>query len=383
MILFNRKARTDSPAPSTCQCGTIVFFENTICIGCGRLLGYVPETGHVHSFTQDTRTSLFRTSDPSLRKRQYRCCEHRTGPLGCNWMIPAEEPANQCPSCQLTRTFPDVNIVGNDVKWAMAEAAKRRVGAQLLRLGIPLVSQLQNPRGVCFDFLQTPLGSAPIITGHENGVITLNVDEADAASREFMRQQMGEEYRTLAGHMRHELAHYYWDVLAADPKWVEDFRQRFGDEQSDYNSTLAQYYSGGPKLDWNQNYITPYASAHPWEDWAETFAHYMHLNEGVYTARTYGLNGETLPFGIQKFEAAALGSGVPKDRGKNFLADINAWVKLSVLTNEMSRALGHPNSYPFVLNAPVVGKLWFVRQSLPRIVTQLQEAANPPLKAAA
>ncbi|WP_051946488.1 putative zinc-binding metallopeptidase [Verrucomicrobium sp. BvORR106] len=375
MLFFNLPKRP-AAVPSTCECGTIVFFENTACVGCGRLLGYVPETGRIHSFTQDASSGNYRSGDPALKQRHYRACEHRGGVLGCNWMIPTGEPVNQCQSCLLTRTYPDINIPGNDAKWAQAEAAKRRVASQLQRLGIPLVSQLLAPEGVCFDFLQTPPGDAPVITGHENGVITLNVDEADAASRELVRQQLGEEFRTLAGHMRHELAHYYWDLLASDPAWLPAFRERFGDEQVDYGDSLTQYYGGGARLDWNQNCITPYASAHPWEDWAETFAHFLHLHEGVHVARTYGLEGGQLPFAIQKFDLKVLGSRVPKREARLFLEDINAWVKLSLLTNEMSRALGHPNSYPFVLNGPVVEKLWFVRQSIPAIAGHLNAASR-------
>jgi len=367
---------------SVCKCGAIVFFDNSVCLRCGSLLGYVGELGRVISFTRDSSTGVCTIEERSLKDRKFRCCAHRESALGCNWMVSADTSDTLCGSCSLTRTFPDIKFIGNDTKWSRAESAKRRVAAQLLRLGLPLVSRFRNPRGVCFDFLQNSPDGARVLTGHEDGVITLNVDEADDVARESMRQQMGEEYRTLMGHVRHELAHYYWDVLAEDKNWLQGFRKEFGDERTDYGNALANYYANGAPGSWNLSYISPYASSHPWEDWAETFAHHLHMHEGLHVAKSYGLNADGLNFSTDKFYVTLLQNREPKADAQAFIAEINDWVKVSLLNNEMARALGHHDNYPFVLNAPVVDKLWFIRQSFSRLRQALQAPPRnltPPL----
>jgi hypothetical protein len=377
-MLFQKTTSTPDSL-SVCECGAIVFFENSFCVSCGRMLGFFPGLNRMTSVNMDADAGLGTSDSRELRGQTFRCCKHRESALGCNWMIPSSDPATLCQACQLTRTFPDIQFIGNDTKWSRAEAAKRRVAAQLLRLGVPLVSLMHDPRGVCFDFLQDSPDGSRVLTGHEEGVITLNVDEADDVQRESMRQQMGEEYRTLAGHIRHELAHYYWDVLAKDEVWLQSYRQQFGDEKVDYSSSLASYYANGPAPDWNSRCITPYASSHPWEDWAETFAHFLHLHEGLHVAQMYGLDPESLKVSTGKFTTSLLQNCEPKADAKAFIKEINGWVKLSLINNEMARALGHLDSYPFVFTAPVVSKLWFIRQSFPKIRQALQsQPAVPP-----
>jgi len=66
-------------------------------------------------------------------------------------------------------------------------------------------------------------------------------------------------------------------------------RELFGDETTDYGAALGSYYREGPKPDWNRHYVTAYASSHPHEDWAETFAHYIHIVDTLDSARAYGI----------------------------------------------------------------------------------------------
>jgi len=66
-------------------------------------------------------------------------------------------------------------------------------------------------------------GCTPVLTSHCNGLITLNIAEADDAERERRRVKFHEPYRTLLGHLRHEVAHYYWDRLIANSKWLSGF----------------------------------------------------------------------------------------------------------------------------------------------------------------
>src|SRR6202034_3452122 len=137
----------------------------------------------------------------------------------------------------------------------------------LLKLRLPLAGG-QNSTALTFDSLDPEAAAAgpPVMTGHDNGVITLNVAEADDAERERMRGKLGELYRTLLGHFRHEIAHYYWDRLIADTPRLEPFRQIFGDERNDYGQALQTYYANAAPADWAENFISAYPSSHPWED---------------------------------------------------------------------------------------------------------------------
>ena len=197
------------------------------------------------------------------------------------------------------------------------------------------------------------------MTGHANGLITLNVEEADDAKREKMRHELGERYRTLLGHFRHEVGHYYWDRLVLDSPWLEPFRTLFGDERADYAAALKANYANGPPADWADRYISSYASAHPWEDWAETWAHYLHVVDSLGTALGFGLDADDIEGIVQPFERDALYA--PDEAGaEGFLSLINSWVEMTVVLNELARSMGEPDFYPFVMSKPVVAKLQFV-----------------------
>ena len=223
-------------------------------------------------------------------------------------MVRADEEETLCRSCRLNRTIPDLTNPDNCEWWRKIENAKRRLVSQLLNLGLPVMSKVtEDPeRGVMFDFLRSPEKGPQVLTGHANGLITLNVEEADDSIREKIRHLMREPYRTLLGHFRHEIGHYYWDRLVADTPWLEKFRALFGDERQDYAAALKRNYKEGPPANWPEEHISSYASVHPWEDWAECWAHYLHVVDSLDTALRFGLRGEDVEQAIEPFSVADL-----------------------------------------------------------------------------
>ena len=224
---------------------------------------------------------------------------------------------------------------------------------------------IANPRGLAFDFLKDA-GEQKVWTGHSDGLITINIAEADDPFREKMRIQLGETYRTLLGHFRHEIGHYYWDRLIRDSRWLSRFRALFGDEQIDYEQAKQKHYGGGPG-DWQQRFVSQYASMHPWEDWAETWAHYLHMVDTLETARCYGLSirppttegpdGEALLSPRTAADASVAARRLDLHSFDDLMA---GWVPLTIALNSLSRSMGLPDTYPFILSTPAIEKLAFV-----------------------
>ena len=270
-----------------CQhCGQPLYFENTRCESCGRALGYLPHLQTVTALEEDEADGLRALAD---RAGRYRTCANAQHGA-CNWLIPKQSSEPFCAACRHNRMIPDLSVPDNLAHWRRIETAKHRLFYTLLKLRLPLETRLENSEGgLAFDFVASPAADAapaePVMTGHASGLITINLAEADDAERERMRRQMGEPYRTLLGHFRHEIAHYYWDRLVRDAPGIEAFRQLFGDEREDYAEALRRHYDSGPAADWQDRFVTAYASVHPWEDWAETFAHYLHIRDTLDTPR--------------------------------------------------------------------------------------------------
>jgi hypothetical protein len=343
-----------------CRCGNALFFRNTQCVACGSQLGYLADDGHIVALDPGPEPGTWRTDH---RSETLKACGNRASPAACNWMLDARNPATFCRACRLNRTIPDLSDPDNARYWRDIETAKRRLVSQLLAMGLPVRSKVdEDPgRGVMFDFLRSPKGGPQVMTGHASGLITLNVEEADDAKREAIRYAMREPYRTLLGHFRHEIGHYYWDRLVWDTKWLEPFRQLFGDERASYADALKRNYEQGPPADWAQSYITSYATMHPWEDWAETWAHYMHVVDSLGTAVGYGVDLEREDEGaVQPFGKEALYA--PADPfADRFLHLLNGWLRMTLVLNELARSLGQRDFYPFVMSRPVVAKLQFVQ----------------------
>ena len=291
----------------------------------------------------------------------WRRCENFDSPAGCNWLVLAEEEA-LCRSCRLNRTIPNLDDADNCRWWRLIENAKRLLVAQLLGLGLPVISKVSDDpeRGVMFDIVRSPEKGPRILTGHANGLITLNVEEADDSKREKTRHELREPYRTLLGHFRHEIGHYYWDRLVAGTPWLEKFRELFGDERQDYAAALKRNYEQGPAPDWADRHISSYASVHPWEDWAECWAHYLHIVDSLDTALGYGLRGEDVESAVEPFSVNDLYDPDAPD-AKRVVLLVNSWVQLTMVLNDLARSMGQHDFYPFIMSRRVLRKLHFIQ----------------------
>jgi hypothetical protein len=335
------------------HCGQLLFFENINCMRCGRALAFVPELSDLVSL--DPKPNTDRWSSPRA-ERSYRLCTNYTSYNVCNWAVPEGDPNSLCRACRLTRVIPNLSTTGNDRLWYKLEVAKRRLVYTLDQLGLPLESKVDNPEsGLLFEFLEG------VLTGHAKGVITVNIAEADDAERVRRRNELNEPYRTLLGHFRHESGHFYWDRLVANGPRLEAFRRTFGDERADYDAAVKQHYASGAPTDWQANYVSAYATMHPWEDWAETWAHYLHMIDTLETAAGCGISIEP----PRKDEPTTTDVPNPvEDDSVSFERMMASWTPLTYVLNNLNRGLGNDDAYPFVLSAPSVEKLRFVHETI-------------------
>jgi hypothetical protein len=341
-----------------CRCGNHIFFRNSQCLKCQAVLGYLPHEALLLPLSPGPQPDTWLADG---HKEPFTLCGNRVLAAGCNWLKAADDPNPRCIACRLNRTIPNLDDEENARFWRLIELAKRRLVAQLLALGLPVKSRVDedHERGVAFDFLRSPPDGPRVLTGHADGLITLNVEEADDSRRERLRLDLHEPYRALLGHLRHEIGHYYWDRLVRDGLWLEPFRRVFGDERADYAAALKANYEHGPPPDWRDRHISAYASTHPWEDWAETWAHYLHLVDSLGTALGFGLSADDLESEYEPIGHDALYD--PDDaEADRFLDLLNSWLEMTMVLNELARSMGQPDFYPFVMSRPVVAKLQFV-----------------------
>jgi hypothetical protein len=362
------------------RCQQLLFFESTCCINCGFTLAYLPDRDLIGAIAPDQDGGGgWRALAPAAEGARYRLCANSVQHGVCNWAIPASEtqaagPEGLCQACRLNRVIPNLSEPGAREAWGRLEAAKRRVIYSLNALGLPIETRTEaNGRGLAFDFMKDA-GQQKVWTGHSDGLITINIAEADDPFREKMRVNLGEPYRTLLGHFRHEIGHYYWDRLIKDGWFLDRFRALFGDERQDYEAAKQQHYGqagGSWQADggWQTRFVSQYASMHPWEDWAETWAHYLHMVDTLETARAFGLSIRPAP--VQAPDGAAVVS--PRAAARVTVAarrldlhsfdDLMAsWVPLTIALNSLSRSMGVPDTYPFVLSPAAVEKLAFVHE---------------------
>jgi hypothetical protein len=243
----------------------------------------------------------------------------------------------------------------NSEKWRQLEMAKHRLIYQLLALRLPLMSKTTDQiNGLSFDFVVAD-SSAKRVTGHANGLVTILLEEGDSLHREQIRKQLSEPYRTLLGHFRHEIGHYYW-MLLSGPNDKISFRGIFGDETVNYSQALQDYYQFGAPQDWNQRFISQYAGSHPWEDWAETWAHYLHIMDTLETAHYLGLSLQS-PYQVSFMNLERVQN--PYAVG-NFRKIFDDSVALTCAGNSLNRSMGLPDIYPFVWSDPIFSKLEFI-----------------------
>ncbi|MFN0016794.1 MAG: putative zinc-binding metallopeptidase [Pirellulaceae bacterium] len=342
------------------HCQNLVFFENVRCLRCDHALAYLPDVRDLCSL-EPAGENLWRSLVGS-GERTYRLCENYSCENVCNWAIPASDPHTLCQSCRLTRVIPDLSQTGNKEAWYRLEVAKRRLVYSLTALALPVLNKDDDPEaGLAFEFLsdsaQSPEG--PVLTGHADGVITINIAEANDAEREKRRLALHEPYRTLLGHFRHEIGHYYWDRLIRESNSLEPCRTLFGDDQQDYAAALQNHYEHGAPADWQQQFVSPYASSHPWEDWAETWGHYLHMTDTLETAATAGLSLQP-----RRRDEPTLKTDARLHKRGTFDQMIAAWFPLTYVLNNLNRGLGLPDGYPFVLSEPVIEKLRFIHETV-------------------
>jgi hypothetical protein len=361
-----------------CVCGAPIFFRNSQCLSCGRTLAYEPVSARMvslvaHHDSASNGGDSWHIEGDADAQAFHRCANFQSA-AACNWLRPAGIASHHdrglCISCSLNRMIPDQSVPDNQLLWARFESAKRRLVSQLLALRLPVRSKLpgvwqDEAQGLAFDFLHDWSEDQSVTTGHAHGVITVNALEADDAERERIRAALHEPYRTLLGHLRHEVGHYYWERLVAKTDWLGAYRQLFGDERLDYATALQKHYAQGARADWREHHVSAYASSHPWEDWAESWAHYLHLRDALDSACSFGLTADDVDSRVKPFGMDALWD-VNRSGASAYLQLINDWLRLTSVLNELSDSMGQAPFYPFVLSHKVVAKLQLVHEVISR-----------------
>jgi hypothetical protein len=320
-------------------CANPLHFENSVCVSCGSDLAF--------SRTEVDIVPIEGGRYTDADGATWHICRN-LGLSGCTWL--AATPGGQCVSCDLTRTRPNDADARGMRSFQIAERAKRRLIFELDRLGFEIEPRRANPTtGLCFDLLSNT--HEDVVTGHDQGVITINLAEGDDAYRERVRVRLDEPYRTMLGHFRHEIGHYIeWRLVeAAGGSILDRARVLFGDERADYEESVSRHYAEGAPAGWPGSYISAYATMHPYEDFAETWAHYLHICDTIETSGAYGLAD---PVELEDFTA---------------FRDVvtRKWIPLSIALNMVNRSMGKDDLYPFVIPAPVLDKLDFVASLRP------------------
>ena len=340
------------------NCGQRLAFENSVCLSCGSALG----------FSLDDMALLVIVSGQdsehggAVHSSQYQLCAN-LHLAECNWLVEKAPFPRLCTSCALTRTRPNDADTKALAAFAEAEKSKRRLIAELRELKLPIVGRDEDPDfGLAFDLLSSEFEK--VFTGHQNGVITLDLAEGDDVHREQLRTEMDEPYRTLLGHFRHEIGHYYfYRLVSTSQAYDERFRELFGDPDADYQAALDRHYNEGPPPGWEDYFVSSYATMHPAEDWAETFAHYLHIRDTLDTAAAFGF----APAGAT-FERGVLGPS-------GFDTIIDMWLPLAWALNMVNRSMGKEDLYPFVLPAAVLEKMRFIHTIIDEVTSDPEKLA--------
>lgn len=346
----------------TCDhCGHVVFFENTACVHCGCALAFVPERMRMAALAPaPTLSHVWHPVAPATAQAfpYLRMCHNRSSQGAvCNFTTDADGSQPYCVSCRQTRWLPNFANPHNVLRAHKVENAKRYLFYTLSCLQLTSLQGVPEPQ---FDFLEDLPGQDPVLTGHLSGTITLNVAEADDDERARRRMAMLEPYRTLLGHLRHESGHFFWEVLVRDTQWLSPFRALFGDERQDYSQSLQMHYAQGPAgpADWEQRHVSAYAAAHPWEDWAETWAHYLHMMDLMETAASYQVQ-----LRVPGHMASCPPMADPFTQLQiPFEQILQQCIPLTLMLNSLNRSLGQNDAYPFALSNGAITKLKFIHE---------------------
>lgn len=347
---------------SCSSCHQIVYFENSECLNCGHALAYVADIDEMTALEPAKKAppGNFVALAPALRKLfrkgRVRMCGNHLDHQACNWALREDDPHRLCEACRLNEVIPDLSEPDARTAWIKIEQAKRRLIYQLLTLGLPVEPRNEAASGLAFAFKKDVTGEEKVMIGQESGLVTLNIAEADSPFREKMRRSLGESYRTLLGHFRHESGHYYFERLVQGSKREATFRELFGDERASYEQALEIHYRDGAPANWPTKYVSSYSTMHPHEDWAESWAHYLHMRDTLETARTFGIRLRSKVARSSKNLEVAI-----KDVHFDDFDELSkTWVPLTVALNSLNRSMGLPDLYPFVLPAPALQKIRFV-----------------------
>lgn len=347
------------------NCGNAVYFENRSCVSCGFRLAFIPEALAVHTVQLDADGKRWRRLDQ--QQFVYRFCANEKWDL-CNWMVPAEGTDDYCVACRHNGLVPDPTTDVGLNRWRRMADAQRLLFYSFLRWNLPHPTRAEDPDGgLIFDLKDDeilPDGSCqPALIGHDEGQIVIRTAEADDPTREQQRAMMNEPYRTLLGHFRHECGHFIWNKMVRDAGKLDSFRAVFGDERADYGEALKKHYEEGPPPLWGETYISYYATTHPWEDFAECFAHVLHIVDSLETAHIYGI-ALAPPSHAELRTHAAFDPYTILDFDQ--IAEV--WIPLSVALNSIHHSMGERDLYPFILTPAIQKKLKYVHGLLTRQV---------------
>lgn len=353
----------------TCpSCQQTLHFESFQCVGCSHVLAYLPDRQVLTALepVPGAAAGVFAALGPAGKAARYRQCGNQIDHGACNWAVPDGEDQRFCCACRLNEIIPNLSDLAAKQAWLSLEESKRRLIYTLLQLRLPIEARAEgNPAGLAFAFKQDGPGESKVFIAHDHGLITINAAEASAPERERARLALGESYRTVLGHFRHEIGHYYWERLVAETPLLEPFRGLLGDERAPYDEAAQKHYRDGAPADWRTRFVSAYASMHPWEDWAESWAHYLHMVDTIETARSFGVDLRPQSVGGRAGGPRREPALEAHTRGLDF-ADfddlVGAWVPLSIALNALNRSMGVNDAYPFVLSEPAVEKLRFVHQ---------------------
>ena len=368
----------------TCDDQQILFFESNHCIACNRTVGLDDWFDKVEPYDLDEESGeYFKTDKPEVR---YQKCDNHAKYNVCNGMVnlntfePSEDDEEMlCMACRFNETIPDLTVVEHIPLWKKMETAKRRALYTLKAFALPVRNLNEDRKGglsfsfttdrdVSDHFVSKLEDQEPVFTGHNSGHITINLAEANEVARSQTKLAMGERYRTLLGHFRHELGHYYFDkLILGNPQKHALCKLYFGDDELSYQDALDRHYKEGAPKNWRDNFISEYATMHAYEDWAETWAHYMHIMDTLETAKHFSITGSTSASTVETEEVEDL--SLPQDvyffSGQTSINSIlDTWIDFSVILNSLNRSMGLNDAYPFVLTKPVRTKLSFIHHAI-------------------
>ena len=335
-------------------CANKVYFENVRCARCDGALGFDVEKMAIVTLSASAPPKTIPPVGASAGSEAARYCANARHEV-CNWLTSPGQSHGLCLACGLNRTIPNLDEHGSLAAWRDLERAKKRLVYSLARFGLSLDAPTAGAGRMTFDFVRG------IATGHLDGVITVDIMETDSVERERQRQLFREPFRSLLGHLRHESGHFYCMTIFSGIGDLEGFRALFGDERQSYAQAVADHSAHGPPPDWQSRHLSAYASAHPWEDWAETWSHYLHMVDAVDTAEAVGMEPRSAGLALGAAWPFALSDVY---RSGSFAALMERWMPLAIAMNSLSRSMGHDDYYPIVIPPPAHEKLAFVHRAI-------------------